>query len=388
MKRALVLLAVLTFGCEPPPVRPSADLRQQQESGRIDGNVTVVSKARGNVIVFLFDAAHPPPPAGTGRPLSFAVIPEKDVFGNAPDGSAGPFTAPFTFSLVEPGSYLVRGFVDANHDFIPWYDVTSQPNTGDVGGAAVNPLTEAAELVTVSLNEESQEITPGTTSVSFSDTAKVPVDRPAFFVAQSAAQGPMTVLTLKSQPIDDGVVHEPRPAFLIRLVDEDGDGVPDDTNQDGVPDLWPRVFVRKVADAVPTGLIDENDLDKDGVLDESGVDYLHADGTQDGQPDVVLLAAGINPQPYLAQLFDTNGAPNFAPIPMNEVSLIIRPIAVDASNRAAPAPLKTVPTGHYAITVMNFTGQTWRVPNELQAALAPKLGLPSVAGQEFLFAVP
>ena len=61
----------------------------------------------------------------------------------------GPFTAPYTFSSVPAGEYLVRGFIDSDtcvtgstpchgSDFIPWYTVTGEPNAGDLGGAAVD----------------------------------------------------------------------------------------------------------------------------------------------------------------------------------------------------------------------------------------------------------
>ncbi len=129
----LVLASVLATGCEPPPVVPTADHRQNQELSRIEGHVVVRSRARGNAIVLLYDADRPPPPQGSGRPLSFTVIRAEDLFGPAlaNPGSSGPFTAPFTFSLVAPGRYLLRGFIDVDTchagawpchgpDFIPW----------------------------------------------------------------------------------------------------------------------------------------------------------------------------------------------------------------------------------------------------------------------------
>ncbi|MGZ3459198.1 MAG: hypothetical protein ACXU86_11925, partial [Archangium sp.] len=156
----LALAAMLATGCEPPPVVPTADRRQHQQLSRIEGEVVVQSRARGNAIILLYDAGHPPPPQGAGRPVSFTVIPAEQLFGPADPDSSGPFTAPFTFSLVAPGHYLLRGFIDADTcgtgaqpchtpDFIPWYDVTGEPNAGDVGGAAVDAVTQAPRVVEV-----------------------------------------------------------------------------------------------------------------------------------------------------------------------------------------------------------------------------------------------
>ena len=49
--------------------------------------------------------------------------------------------------------------------------------------------------------------------------------------------------------------------------------------------------------------------------------------------------------------------------------------------------LKSVPPGRYAITLVQFTGQTWRVPNELQPAVADATGLPAFESQAFVFEV-
>jgi hypothetical protein len=76
-----------------------------------------------------------------------------------------------------------------------------------------------------------------------------------------------------------------------------------------------------------------------------------------------------------------------AVVPVTELTVALRPIAIDARNPAAPALLKSVPAGRYGITVVQSTGQVWRIPNELSPELAPGLGLPAVEGQGFSFQV-
>lgn len=391
MRIHALCLAILFTACEPPPVVAGADKRQSGgQNGRIEGSVVVNSIARGKIVLFLYDAARPPPPAGTGRPLTFTVVSRDSIFGAASDGDAGPFTAPFAFSLVAPGRYLIRGFIDNNDDFIPWYGVTADTTAGDVGGAAIDPVTRLSRVIEVGATEAGAPIPALDVPVSFADTARLPFDRPIFSVvggAESVTVGaPATVIELQATPVVEGVMQQASPAFLLRFVDDNNDGMPDDANGDGVPDLWPRVVVRKIA-AEKSPLFDENDLDKNGIVDpESDLthDYERMDGTTDGKPDVVVLAAGFDPTEYAMQLVDAMGRVKQTPTPVPRLRLVIRPRAFDASNPLAPQPLRTVPVGDYAITVIQQTGQTWRVPNELAPGIADVLNLPIIASQSFV----
>ncbi len=394
MRLTLLFLLGLS-ACDAPPVFSTADRRQNTQLTRVEGNVIVNSKARGNVIVLLFDAARPPPPTGSGRPITFTVLSRDAVFGSAVAGDTGPFTAPFAFSLVASGKYIVRGFVDSNVDFIPWYDVTSQVNSGDVGGAAIEPTTRANRELVVDVNTPALDV-----PVSFSDTALVPVDRPSFLVdggftsVTFTPAGPL-VLELNLLAIDAGVIHQGQPAFLAKFIDDDNNGVPDDANKDGVPDFWPKVLVRKLTDAPGVSdLLDENDLDKNGIIDATGADYEHVNPANgltvppDGKPDAVVLAAGFDPTDFLPLLIDpATMKPRLTPVPVAKLKLVLRPQAFDISNPASPQPLKAMPKGKYAITVVQLTGQTWRVPNELKPGVAERFDLPAVSSQSFVIEV-
>lgn len=398
----LALTALLGLGCEPPPVVPTADRRQNTHTSRIEGTVLVQSAARGNAVVLLYDADRPPPPQGSGRPVTFTVIPREQLFGAAAPGSSGPFMAPFTFSLVAEGRYTVRGFIDADTcgtgaqschvaDFIPWYDVTGQPNAGDVGGAAVDLVTRLPRVLEVAAGADGTLNTVTGVTVSFSDTTgTVPLDRPVFRVEGSNRMEPgagTKLLTLKPEPIQAGVMDVRPPGFLVSYVDENKDGVPDDALGDGKPDLWPRVVVRKLA-AAPS-LADENDLDRNGVLDPQGQDYVHlATNSQDGQPDLVVLRTELVTDALYAALNNPDGSPRMTPAIVPELTLAVYPLALDARDPRTPAPLKTLPSGRYSITLVQPTGQTWRVPNELTPAFASPLGLPPVESQAWFLEVP
>jgi hypothetical protein len=298
-------LVLLLMACEGPPVFATADKRQHESFDRIEGDVVLQTAARGNVVLFLFDAAKPPPPEGTGRPLTFATV-------TIPPGAE---SAPYAFSLVSPGTYLIHGLIDTNADFIPFYSVTADANAGDVGGAALHPVHDGEQA-----------------TVFFSDVARANFDRPVF-----EASGPATVptaLDLTPVAIDAGVVHEGRPVFLAQL------------SSDLMGLTWPKVYVQSLTN-----------------------------------PNVAL-AAGFDPTDNFAEL---SGATS--PRPVSKLRLVIRAQALDVTNPTAPVPLPSVPRGGYSITLVNPTGQTWRVPNEL-APMGADMALPPVASQSFVVQAP
>ena len=74
--------------------------------------------------------------------------------------------------------------------------------------------------------------------------AKVPIDRPIFSIVGGMEAVTLTgmpkVLERQATPLEEGVMMQPTPAFLVRFVDDDADGVPDDANGDGIPDRYQR----------------------------------------------------------------------------------------------------------------------------------------------------
>jgi hypothetical protein len=261
---------------------------------------------------------------------------------------------------------------------------------GDVAGASVDPATRIPRVIEVGETEDGTPIPVTGITVSFSEVATVAADRPAFDVVGSATIDPTAgtqSFKLRARPIREGVVDLSSPVFLVRFMDENRDGVPDDANRDGAPDLWPRVLIRKLADG-GNGLTDENDLDNNGVIDAQGADYVRADGTVDGQPDLVVIPTVLLADPLLSGLYDSENRPKMDAVVLTpELTVAFRPIAIDGRNPAVPVTLKAVPAGRYAVIVLQSTGQVWRVPNELSPQLASGLGLPPIDGQGFSFQV-
>ncbi len=390
MTRALLAMVVVVVvsACEAPPVVSGADARQSKATARIEGTVVASTAARGPAVLFLFDAAKPPPPAGTGRPLAFTVVTEEALFHGAAPGLRATVTAPFAFSLVASGKYLVQGFIDSGHDFVPWYGVTAGMNAGDVGGGVGLTQTFSGILgvSVVEVKELDGQPQPLLNLVAeFGDELKTPVDRPVFSLPSDGALqlgATATRVTLTLAPMNQGLIHQAQPAFLVRLVDDDLDGKPDDANGDGVPDAWPRVVVRKLEDGAAS-LAVETSADREHVDTKTG-----ATVPADGVPDVTVLAAGFDLRALLPRLVDDGGHVLPGPLPVSSLDLEIKPLALDVSTPGSPQVVKGVPSGRYAVTVIQSTGQAWTVPNELAPAFAPGLGLPSVASQGGFLQVP
>ena len=122
------------------------------------------------------------------------MVPSAQLFKDNQSAQTALFSAPFAFSLVPEGRYLISGFIDHDEcgptsseclrpDFLPWFSVTAEPNAGDVGAAAIDLVTEKPEVIRISPDGESLTAATNVT-VSASDTAAVRVDRPVFWVSQ------------------------------------------------------------------------------------------------------------------------------------------------------------------------------------------------------------
>src|SRR4051812_436146 len=128
LRVAIAALAACVVACGKPEVAPGLDQICDggpcaPTPGVIEGHVVYSGPARGDVVLLLFDLAALPPPDGTGTSaVAVARVPESTMFANAAPGSIGPFSAAYTFTQV-PGwrSYQVRAFVDASHDFSPFF---------------------------------------------------------------------------------------------------------------------------------------------------------------------------------------------------------------------------------------------------------------------------
>ena len=331
MKRLAVTLgAFLWISCgEPISVNEFS-----AHTGVIKGTVVYPQgTARGNVIITLFDEKKLPPPTGTSGPVNFVIVQQQTMFGESPEGEAGDFSAPFTIPTVGAGRYQIRAFLDADGDFHPLFGLLGQATAGDVGGGYVDTETRVFKVVEVKADEVSSS------GILVSLGQVFPVERPAFAITSTPSyRVPMATpasLVLEAHPISrDKVRMDPaQTKFLVQHIDVDGVAGPDDINGDHLPDVYPRVLLRRLA----------------------------TEGEDCQQPTCSIIVPVItNPLPFADQLADPT-----RPFALTStLELIVPPVSlriVDGVQDIQP----TIPTGQYETIVISGTGQTWQVPNDL-----------------------
>lgn len=324
----------------------------------------------GTAIVLLFDAANPGPPAGTGSPLTFATV-DSTLFTQDGSGLQG---APYAFTGIPDGSYLVQGLVDVDGDFNPFEGTLAGSTCGDVvGGHLESAVSTAFAPVTVQGGQLLD-------NVPVVLARAIPFERPAFVLAggsvsQSAAANPMTPQTFQlaatgvhtafgeDYPLDlegpcVGLDGSPAcdPAQLVpcdtalwvNVRDAEGDGIPD-VRPEGIPDVWPRVYLQLLSDQLERG------------------ESWSAEALPLGAELGAMALGAPAPVPF------------GTPVPLETLSVTWLPLARHVHAEGAqtdPATgarfdvvdLRTggsIPTGQWAITVVLESGQTWTLPNSL-----------------------
>lgn len=361
MRSRSTLLLPLTFllGC---PLAVSPTDGTPPPATHVAGSVVLEDPAGteepgGPTFVFRYDCANPPPPAGTGRPLDFLVLPEEAFAAGRAD---------FLFPSVPAGSCaIITGFVDRDRDWSPFVSISNQATAGDL----------ATNAVTIQVEEKpaDSDLIPPVEGVVLEADTIVPLDRPAFTITDlTGANGgrldvgpavgtsPNAYVRLTTRDVDTSIAKAESPVFTVVMqADGDGNGWPDDLNADGVPDVvWPRVLFVRTDDADPTGM-----TQAEGPVVLPGVVLpLDPDDPDDVESNLVLTSR-------LAELpFD--GA---QVIPQTGLTVVVPPLIVTDLATAATSPIETLRDaganvlGDYQIVVMNSSGQTWTVPNELAA---------------------
>ena len=338
-----------TDGTPPPSTHIAGEVRLDDSDG--------AAEPGGPTFVFRYDCANPPPPTGSGRPVDFLVLPET-AFAHG--------SADFIFPSVPPGACaILTGFVDRDRDFNPFVSIANQATAGDL---ATNAVT-----VQVDPLEDGSDLIEPVVGVVLEAQTTVPLDKPAFTITDlTGAYGgrldvgpavgttPNTYVRLSTRAVDTSTTKVENPAFtLVMQEDLDGNGWPDDLNGDGAPDVvWPRVLFLRVDDTDETGMTSaEGPIVLPGVV--LPLDTNDAFNTTTN----MVLASRLAGLPFDGEQV----------IPMTELTVVVPPLIVTDLATATTAPIEELRDagqdvlGDYQIVVMNSTGQTWTVPNELAA---------------------
>ncbi len=325
----------------------------------VEGEVTFAGAVEpGPVMVLVFSADDPPPPMGTGKPVTFATVPAESFT----DGAQGLRSAPFGVYGIPDGDWLFGALMDMDGDFQPLLSSNAGTTCGDWSGGYPADLAGTSGLISLSGGELVDQ-------VPLLVTREVSTERPAFrFVAggdvvkreyeattdlvfQLESTGVASPLVTLEGPYDPATADTCDTMFLVEQVDEDGDGVADphwveDLAVNGLKKTWPRVYVQYLGDGA-VKLAEGERYAAEAGIDRLGPDVPEAaDAEMNGTP--ILLLPVNTPTPYTRLDVDfLPGARHYLPDGTLEVVL-----GAD------------VPAGSWSVTVVAKTGQTWTLPNE------------------------
>lgn len=356
-----------------------------------------------DAVVLAFLASNPGPPAGTGSPVALDTVAGAS-FGGEPGGvRAGDF---FLTRLAD-GDYVLSGLMDTDHNFDPFVTALAGSTCGDWAG----PLTEdlgapAADVVSVAGGEwrDGVTIVLGT---------QLPQQRPVFELGDdelvlddvlSGRAPPILALRATAAAgdfapglaLDLGPACDPAPgcggdplcacadpagvgcdtALWLLAKDVDLNGEPDPhPTVPGRLDVWPRVYVEYVGPGLGSFEVDGQTRPERWVAEAFPLGAELAAATEGSTPAAAWSAV--------------TGAPPGLPLPTARLSITVPPVFthVHGGGQGGVSPsgpydvvLPTagdragVPAGDWSVTVVSFTGQTWKLPNELAGLGDPAQG--------------
>jgi hypothetical protein len=293
-----------------------------------------------DTVILLYTADNPPPPAGTGRPASFATVPA----GAFTTDAGGIASAPWALTEVPDGEWLVTALMDVDGNFQPLISATAGSTCGDwlgayftdisTGEVATVPVSGGVLLdgLTVAVGREMPTERP---AWRFPTASGAAIPTAAFAQFQLTATGVHASIGVGEEPYDlegpfDGTA-DCQTAFWTYVTDADGDGLsdahPNANFPSNIKDFWPRVYLRNVAD-----------------------------------PRYVSEAIPL-PAAFGIGLPAVN-----TPTPATTLDVLFSGAALRVDEDGTSELISDttlIPKGAWAVTVVQFTGQTWTLPNEL-----------------------
>lgn len=336
------MLALLLLACAyEVPLDPEA----AEVTNVLSGTVVVNgADAVADTMILLYEADNPPPPTGTGRPVSFATVPASAFTTDA----GGVPSAPWSLTEVPNpggdilGEWLVTALMDVDGNFQPLITATAGSTCGDWLGAYFSDIyTGEYASVPASGGEHVDGIT---VAVGF----EMPTQRPAWAFPDGSATIAATAFSqfqVQTTAIHAAIGADAEPydlegpfdgtaacqtAFWTYQTDADGDGAadahPNPNFPSSIKDFWPRVYLRY--------------LDDPRYVSEA----------------IPLPAA-----------FGVGLPPVNTPTPATTLDVLFSGAALRLEDDGTSTLVEgeDVPRGAWAVTVVQFTGQTWTVPNEL-----------------------
>ncbi len=359
-------LVTSSLACGELDVVPNRDT--EPEASAIVGTVSTEEAIVGDVVMLLYTCDNPPPPASTGRPIDFVIVNREEFDKGA---------AEYIFPLVTPGSgpddsacYEVHAFMDADHDWNPFYTVAGQKTATDVvatagttvevfGAPAAGDPIPLATGVDIELDRVLDYDLPVFDSAFMDMTGEL--EDPPPMELQLGAQNEdgdpydLHYMEMDTLPITSPLVDLSEPRFqMIFAADADGDGYPDDVNGDGLSDVeWPKVLFLKIDPADPTGQTTVTP----SIVIPGVVLPFDPTFTNDDYNHVFN---------YIDEGLPFDGVTEW---PVDHLNVVVPELLVTdlatAETELLEAQDPEVVTGEYQVLVMNPTGQLWSTPNIL-----------------------
>lgn len=280
-------------------------------TGRSEGTVLLPGGAAGaEVWVAVFSDANPPPPAGTGTPV--AATRAEPI---------GALERSFVLDGLDDGIYRLVAVADMDRDLSPFVEELAQPSAGDL-------VAEAPSTI---------EIRSGgyATPVRIELEATDAVGRRPAFRFESAAP----TLSAAALPAPVRVRASP-----VALVPEGPFSVtPSPFELDGFAtlDVLPRAIFLRLDESAPAGR-----------------PTRHREGT--------VVPGWIDPLPFAARL-------GSEPVETDSLDVWMLPTAF-VPGAEGLVSVGRPPAGKYQLLLMSPGGQTWAVPNTLDARLGREGG--------------
>ncbi|MCA9609458.1 MAG: hypothetical protein KC619_27845 [Myxococcales bacterium] len=416
-----LVLAAGILGCDPPPDETPGEGSSVESSGLIHGAVLyagprpncryegeVPTEVVGNAVLLMFFSDNPPPPAGSATSASnVLVVPAREFFGLEDCLSANPTAEELSVVVTrnvgfdwpeitlaqrtpdasgslgcrapfrEDGEgrciadYQIRGFMDRDGDWNPFFSVTRLATRGDVAGGAFEnssvAIPQFAHLVFGSVDDfPNGQVLDG---VAITLGAPVNTELPAFELGAMTRAGRSEDLV---PAVSDAVMREEmiwnQTNMQLRLIDPTSDSW---TNTLGAAGLSINPDPSGFAWFTP-----EVDSDRDGIQDLHPI--LGSGGVLWEHPIVILrrarnpieLAAGIPDAVVIATVrpSQTGAKDTFYPV----IDIGVAPVAAVNTNAAAeclvpylapgslaenleriPVDCQELPTGNYDINVLS-----------------------------------
>jgi hypothetical protein len=387
------MLALILACAYQPPLAPSDDYPETVSlsgqvvltSGSADGLETfdtgdsTIERRVGHVVIYAADDL--PPPSGFGSPLDLATLPSSAWSVGSGSGLEGVVSAEWSISGLPTGRYVVSALIDNDGDFNPFPQLSDFAGGATCGDQLGAYLVDAESGTPLPLDVQAPEHIEG---LSILVSEPLTTERPAFVLDTIGTDGtlPHQDLAKKFSPTGladlpnfeltlaaTGVVHpklslnhpgavDCPTLFTVMTVDADGDGVADPHPVEaaasvGAPAMWPRVLFRLLLD-------EEGNPVEETWLSEGVIDFRpnEAVGSVPGREQALaedwVLPALMTPN---------------LPIGTSELPVLWTGQAAQLTDEGLGEVLTggDIPGGTWGVIVMNHTGQSWVMPNQLSS---------------------